>query len=307
MLQQTQVKTVLPRFQVFIARYPSVQAIAAASEEQICEAFAGLGYYHRARNLHRAAYEIVHDLKGCFPTTYAGLRSLPGVGDYTAAAVASIAFKEKAAAVDGNLLRVIARVFKLPGARREKPLVAAVRKLADELVQDQNPGDVNQALMDLGASVCTSTGPSCSNCPLRRFCKAFAIGRPENFPQPGLKVSRKRLPIVFAWVKRGKMVLVEKRPLTGLWPGLWELPSETGVRAKNRLEERLGIKLGPAEVQLRHLLSHREVLASVCKGKKNTTLEGKRELPQRKFTSSPLEMPLSTLARKAIQAMIVEK
>lgn len=307
MLQQTQVKTVLPRFQVFIARYPSVQTIAAASEEQICEAFAGLGYYHRARNLHRAAYKIVHELKGCFPTTYTGLRSLPGVGDYTAAAVASIAFKEKAAAVDGNLLRVIARVFKLPGARREKPLIAAVRKFADELVQDQNPGDVNQALMDLGASVCTSTAPSCSNCPLRRFCKAFANGRPENFPQPGLKVSRKRLPIVFAWVQRGKMVLVEKRPLTGLWPGLWELPSETGVGAKNRLEERLGIKLGHAEVQFRHLLSHREVLASVCKGKKNTTLEGKRELPQRKFTSSPLEMPLSTLARKAIQAMLVEK
>jgi A/G-specific adenine glycosylase len=307
MLQQTQVKTVIPRFEVFIKQYPNVQALAAASEEKICQAFAGLGYYHRARNLHRAAIEIVHNLNGRFPATYDGLRSLPGVGNYTAAAVASIAFKEKVASVDGNILRVLARLFMIPGTRGEKNLVAAVQKKADAIVQDPHPGDLNQSLMDLGASVCTPIDPNCSHCPIKRFCQAFSNGCPESFPQPRSGIKRKRLNIVFAWVTSGKKLLVEKRPLSGLWPGLWELPSETGEDAKACLEKRLGIKLNHADVRLKHILTHREVVLSVCPALYESTPIEVSKVRHQTFTPTPLELPLSTLARKAITAMYIKK
>src|SRR5512140_1417330 len=166
MLQQTQVETVRPRFSAFIRRFPDVETLAGTPEASVCEAWAGLGYYRRARHLHRAARVVVGEHGGKIPTSFADLRRLPGIGDYTAAAIASIAFGERVPAVDGNLVRVLARVFALPGRVGDPALVRAVRAHAQALVDCARPGDVNQALMDVGAMVCRPAAPACASCPL---------------------------------------------------------------------------------------------------------------------------------------------
>ena len=182
MLQQTTVATVIPRFERFVERWPTVEALAAGSDEAILSEWAGLGYYARARNLIACAREVTR--AGGFPTTEAELRQLPGVGAYTAAAIAAIAFGDRAAAVDTNVERVLARLTGLGEAPR-----SAISAILLELMDGQHPGDMIQALMDLGATVCRPRQPRCNSCPLRSDCAAFASGQPETFP-----VKRQRKP-----------------------------------------------------------------------------------------------------------------
>jgi A/G-specific adenine glycosylase len=154
---------------------------------------------------------------------------LPGIGAYTAAAIASIAFAAKAAAVDGNLVRVLSRVFALPGHADEPALVSRVRQQAQLLVDCQHPGDINQALMDIGATLCRPENPACPKCPLRQTCQAFREGTPTAYPGKKTKATRKSLRIAFAWIEHKGALMLEQRALDGLWPGLWELPSASGV------------------------------------------------------------------------------
>jgi A/G-specific adenine glycosylase len=296
MLQQTQVKTVLPRFALFLRRFPDVAALAAAGEKTVCEAWAGLGYYRRARNLHRSAVVIAERLGGRFPSSEAALKRLPGVGDYTAAAIASIAFGARTAAVDGNLVRVLSRTFALPGRADERELLRAVQEKACRLVDCSQPGEVNQALMDVGATLCRPESPSCPACPLGRFCRARATGAPAAYPGKKAKASRKILRIAFAFVERGPALLLEQRPLDGLWAGLWEMPSASGARAKSDLGARLGRPLGAPVARISHELTHRHVVASVYRA-----VVEKR--PGQKWWRAPLSAPLSSLARKAIIAV----
>ena len=295
MLQQTQVQTVIPRFAEFLRRFPTVLALAAAEERTVCEAWAGLGYYRRARNLHKAARVVVSELHGQIPSLEAELRKLPGIGAYTAAAIASIAHAAKAAAVDGNLVRVLARVFALPGRADDPALVAAVRAQAQLLVDCQHPGEINQALMDIGATLCRPENPACVYCPLRQACKASYEGNPAEYPGKKIRATRKSLRIAFAWIEQKGALLLEQRPLGGLWPGLWELPSTSGARAKQLLEQRLGQKLGRPLAQISHVLTHRQVTASIY---------GATAKPQvgQTWWKEPLTAPLSSLARKAILA-----
>jgi A/G-specific adenine glycosylase len=224
MLQQTTVAAVAPYFAVFVARWPTLAALARASLDDVLKAWAGLGYYARARNLHACARKIVALYGGRFPSTVEELQQLPGIGPYTAAAVAAIAFATPVAAVDGNAERVIARLHAvevpLPKAR------AALRRLAQALVPARRPGDFAQALMDLGAAVCTLKTPDCANCPWTNFCAARRLGLAAALPR---RLRRKPVPTrrgVAFWLERTDgAVVLRRRPEKGLLGGMMELPT----------------------------------------------------------------------------------
>jgi A/G-specific adenine glycosylase len=224
MLQQTTVATVGPYFADFMGRWPRVEDLAAADLDAVLHAWQGLGYYARARNMHACARVVAETLNGHFPDDEEELRRLPGVGAYTAAAVAAIAFGRRAAPVDGNVVRVLARLRgvddPLPGARDR------IDPLARELMPEGRPGDFAQALMDLGATVCTPRGARCGICPWNGTCVAFAAGRPEAYPARKPKKQRPvRRGVVF-WVERdGGAILLRRRPARGLLGGMMEFPS----------------------------------------------------------------------------------
>lgn len=230
MLQQTQVGTVRPKFDRFIAAFPDIRRLAAADPQAVLKVWEGLGYYARARNLHRAAIHVVSTLDGRIPTTAAGLRALPGIGAYTAAAIASIAYGEAAPAVDGNVLRVIARLRGLADdiaapATRDRIaalLVAPIRRV--------NPSHFNQALMELGALVCRPRNPRCDVCPLAPACVARRQGRTAELPVKSRATKGPHRVEVAGLVQRAGRVLLGQRPVKGLLGGLWEFPSAV-VRA----------------------------------------------------------------------------
>ncbi len=226
MLQQTQVATVIPYYERFLARFPTVEALAAADLDEVLQLWAGLGYYARARNLHRAAKVVANELGGKFPTTAEGLRELPGVGDYTAGAVASIAFGERAAVVDGNVGRVLARLFEIESDVRTGAGKARVWELARELVPPSRSGDFNQALMELGATVCLpKASAQCLTCPLQTECDAARNGTTTSLPVRTQRVIVKSETHVVAAIESGGKWLFVRRPEDGLWGGLWELPT----------------------------------------------------------------------------------
>ncbi len=220
MLQQTKVAAVIPYFARFLERWPTVEALAAAPRDEVLGAWAGLGYYSRARNLHAAAQRLAAE---SFPATEAGWRAVPGVGPYTAAAIAAIAFDEPTNVVDGNVERVMARLHAV-----ETPLPAAksdLRSLAGVLITSDRPGDWAQALMDLGATVCTPKAPKCAACPWMSTCAAHAGGAPETYPRRAAKAVRpKRYGAVFRIEREGAFWLV-RRPDTGLLGGTAALPT----------------------------------------------------------------------------------
>jgi A/G-specific adenine glycosylase len=224
MLQQTTVKAVLPRYDLFLRRWPDVQALARAELGEVLAAWAGLGYYARARNLHACAREIADRHGGRFPEDEAGLRKLPGIGDYTAAAIAAIAFGARATPVDGNIERVVARLFAvttpLPGAKPE------IRALAEMLPPDARPGDFAQAMMDLGATLCTPRRPACGLCPVRPDCLGYAEGIAEALPYRVEKGERPvRRGATFVAIRADGAVLLRERPPRGLLGGMLETPS----------------------------------------------------------------------------------
>jgi A/G-specific adenine glycosylase len=224
MLQQTTVATVGPYFERFLARWPKVAALAAAKLDEVLHAWQGLGYYARARNLHACAKAILAEHRGRFPDTEAGLRALPGIGAYTAAAIAAIAFERKAAPVDGNIERVVARLYAV-----ETPLPAAkpaLRRLAAGLVPDARAGDFAQAMMDLGATICRPREPLCLACPLSGDCAARAAGIAAALPRREPRAKRPlRHGVVYWLARKDGAVLLRRRAETGLLGGLMEFPS----------------------------------------------------------------------------------
>jgi A/G-specific adenine glycosylase len=233
MLQQTVVKAVIPYFEAFLKRWPTAGALAAAGQDDVMAAWAGLGYYSRARNLHACAKVLA---QSGFPKTEAGLRELPGIGAYTAAAIAAIAFGQPAAAVDGNVERVIARLYSLdepmPGAKPR------IRTLAQALVPQKRPGDYAQAMMDLGATVCTPRQPSCGACPVQGFCSASATGGPQRYPVKAPKAAKPtRHGDAFVIVRgtgRDARILLRRRPEKGLLGGMMEVPCTEWIAADAR-------------------------------------------------------------------------
>jgi A/G-specific adenine glycosylase len=258
MLQQTTVGHATPYFQAFTIRWPTVADLAAAEDGELMAAWAGLGYYARARNLLACARAVARDHGGVFPDTEAGLRALPGVGAYTAAAVAAIAFDRPANVVDGNVERVMARLFAvdtpLPGAKPE------LTRLAAGLVTDDRPGDWAQALMDLGATVCRPRAPLCEACPLAAHCRARALGGPAAWPRRAPKAaSPHRHGAVFVLIRGGEAALT-RRPPKGLLGGMLGLPTTPWRDAAWPRAEVLGLAPGPARWRsvgdVEHVFTH---------------------------------------------------
>jgi len=260
MLQQTTVVTVRPYFDRFVARWPDVAALAAASVDEVLQLWQGLGYYARARNLHACARAVVANHGGVFPRDLAALRVLPGIGDYTSAVIAAIAFDEPVAAIDGNVERVIARIYAVG-----EPLPAAktrLNALARTLVPEQRPGDFAQALMDLGATICTPRRPRCVLCPWRICCAAAASGLAEDLPARSDKPERPQRYGVAFWLTRPDgAVLLRRRPEKGLLGGMIEIPSTPWRAEPWRTAE--AIELAPAAAKwtalpgtIRHGFTH---------------------------------------------------
>ena len=224
MLQQTTVATVGPYFEKFLTRWPKIESLAAADLDEVLHAWAGLGYYARARNLHKCARIVATERDGQFPNTEAELRELPGIGPYTAAAVSAIAFGRKATVVDGNVERVMARLFAVT-----EPLPSSkgrLKKLAEELTPDMRCGDYAQATMDLGATVCLPLKPACGICPWRRACDGHLHGVAAELPKKSPKKERPtRYGIAFWLVASDGSVLLRRRPEAGLLGGMMEIPS----------------------------------------------------------------------------------
>lgn len=235
LLQQTTVKGAAPYFQKFIARWPHVNALATASLEEVMGAFAGLGYYSRARNLHACARKISAQ-GGLFPQEEQSLRELPGIGAYTAAAIAAIAFEKPCLPIDGNIARILSRLagFVTPVALNRPALEA----LAQTLVPPQRRGDFAQALMDIGATLCRPRAPDCPSCPLQDRCHAYATGQPEAFPQKPVKTQRpQKIGAVFFAYRADGTFLARRRPLRGLLGGTMELPSGHWIEKKPNLSD----------------------------------------------------------------------
>ena len=251
MLQQTTVAAVLPRFERFLARWPTIEALAAARDEDVLSEWAGLGYYARARNLIACAREVAR--RGAFPTGASELRQLPGIGDYTAAAIAAIAFGEHVSPVDTNIRRVIARLHALRQPRREE-----IEALALALAPDGRAGDVAQALMDVGQGICRAKRPRCGECPLRTRCAAFASGEPEGFPEvPPKRVRPVKHGAAF-WIERDGHVWLVRRPSKGLLGGMAALPGSDWNDAPHRHPQRLG--------SIRHVFTHFALDLDIVRG-----------------------------------------
>ena len=235
MLQQTTVAAVTPRFLAWTARWPDFASLAAADDVDVMAAWAGLGYYARARNLVKAAKAVVAEHGGMFPRTEAELRALPGLGAYTAAAVAAIAFGERAVVVDANVERVVARVFAiqtpLPAAR------PAIRVAADSITPDDRAGDFAQAMMDLGSGICTTRSPKCLLCPIREFCEGFTQGAPERLPVKAKKAAKPQRYGTIFWLERDGQVLLVRRPDKGLLGGMRAFPTGPWGEAASGFED----------------------------------------------------------------------
>jgi len=265
MLQQTRAQAVIPYWRRFIARWPTLDALAAASEDEVLAAWAGLGYYARGRNL-LAAARAARDGYGGLPASLEALRALPGFGPYTAGAVASIAFGIRVAAVDGNAARVLSRLFLVEGRPEEPAVGERLRALAGELVPGVRPGDWNQVLMELGATLC-GRSPACAACPVAALCMAHRAGREREVPRPRRRAPPRQLLVACALLERGGRWLWARRGRDGLLGGLWELPSAEvpeGAGAAAALGQRLralGVRarVGARLAVVDRLLTHRRL------------------------------------------------
>ncbi len=305
MLQQTTVKAAIPYFEKFTARWPTVAALAEAPEDDILGAWAGLGYYARARNLMACARAIVREHGGRFPEGEAGLRALPGVGPYTAAAIAAIAFGRRASPVDGNIERVVARLFAvespLPGAKAE------LRRLAATLAPEARAGDFAQAMMDLGATICAPRRPSCLACPLTDLCAARARNLADRLPARAPRPARPiRYGVAFLAPRSDGALLVRRRPPAGLLARMLEIPSSEWRDAESSLEEALSAAPFPADWRLLagrvvHTFTHFRLEIRVCRADlpfktAPSDIEGCFWLPRDSFETAALPSVMRKIA-----------
>jgi A/G-specific adenine glycosylase len=305
MLQQTTVKAVAPYYEAFLARFPDVHALAEAAEEDVLASWSGLGYYHRARNLHRGARHVVDKHGGVFPRTVEAALAVPGVGLYTASAVLSIAFGTALPVVDGNVRRVLARLYLLRGPQwlRDGPYY----NLAEELLERQTPGDWNQAVMELGATVCTPRTPACPACPLREPCRAREEGRPEELPEGRRRRAPVDVTVAAVVVERRGRVLLVRRSEGRLMGRFWEVP-QTSLESRgladlvDEVRARHGLDVEPGELvaRARHAITFRRIRVEAYRGRLRR--EPPRD-PERFVWAGPDELaslPMSSLTRKVI-------
>lgn len=305
MLQQTQVKTVLGYYERWMARFPNVTALARAADDDVLHAWQGLGYYSRARRLLAGARAVQERHAGQLPRNVEALLALPGIGPYSAGAIASIAFGLREPLVDGNVVRVLCRLFALEGDPAKAPLKNEIWRLARELVPADRPSEFNQSLMELGATICTPTSPRCPECPVAKQCQALALGKERELPQLAKRAPPTEVRTAAAYVRRGDSVLLRQMPSDApRWAGLWVLPfAELGEREKAdagalRALSELGIK-GEARAVLRearHTITRFRITLSIVECA--LTMKGRTKL----FSRSEVEQ----LALPSIHARLLK-
>jgi A/G-specific adenine glycosylase len=289
MLQQTRVAAVIPYYERFLARFPDVSVLAAAPEQELLAAWAGLGYYSRARNLQRAARQIVE--LGEFPPDYASLRGLPGVGDYTASAIASIAFDLPHAVLDGNVLRVLSRFTGERGNVDSLAVRNRLRTVSEELLHPTRTGEFNQAMMELGATVCLPKQPRCPECPLSQNCVARELGIQNELPVKSIRPSAKRVEKELLVVeKAGKILAWQRTPENPRLAGFWELPEPAQLAGARR-----GVRIGG----FRHTIVNTNYVCNVFRASISPIPTGFHWLLKSKIG----EIPLSTTAKKALACL----
>ena len=326
MLQQTRVAAVIPYYERFLARFPDVQALANAPEDEVLRLWSGLGYYTRARNLQRAAQEILAKHGGVFPRTYAEVQALSGIGDYTAAAVLSIAYGAKHAVLDGNVARVLARIFAIKGDLRESGGWRKLQKCAEDLLDSKSPGDWNQAVMELGATLCTPRGPQCLVCPIAQFCRARKLGIADSLPAPRRKPATVvvRLAAAVFVDAQGQTLLLKPRhnpskikthdDVTTLVSQMWhfpilavrENPAEelSSMLKKFPAKPLLGRNLGLEKVRdVRHTVTYRKIVVSTYRVRVAKLPRGAKICPLEDLASASL-LAISNLTRKIARAAL---
>ncbi len=255
MLQQTQVKTVIPYFNRFVARFPDIETLALATEDEVMALWAGLGYYSRARHLHRAAQQIHTQFNNQFPQEITLLCQLPGIGPSTAAAIASLAFGKATAILDGNVKRVLCRYFGIDGYIEEKETQKKLWKIAQDCMPQERCAEYTQAIMDMGALCCTRQKPLCHDCPLNTHCVAYKTQKIQHYPhkKPKAKIPDKHQHVLLFYTQ-DKQIYLEKRPAPGIWGSLWCLPCldiETNLKAHvNHIAKPISL------LNLKHTLTH---------------------------------------------------
>lgn len=315
MAQQTRLETVLPYFERFTARFPDIAALAAASEDDVLALWSGLGYYSRARHLRRAAQILVDDYAGELPRDSATLQSLPGIGRYTAGAILSIAFRQPAPILDGNVSRVLARLFALETDIRSAETRNVLWRLAAELVPEREPNLFNEGLMELGALICTPTRPACGSCPWRRHCLARARGQTAVLPRRGKAAPVRAVGLLVAAIfnRRGRVLLLRNES-KGLFGGLWALPQITANRRdsirvdKQELNGLCRELLGESPAKwdhagrTEHQLSHRRLIATVYRGRLDR-MEPTLARPHRWIDplKPPADLALAAFTRKLLR------
>jgi len=311
MLQQTRVSAVIPYYQRFLRRFPTLDALASASVDEVLAVWSGLGYYGRARRLQEAARIIVRKHGGKFPTAPDAVRELPGVGRYTAGAVLSIAFGQPEPVVDGNVSRVLSRLHGLEGDLRSAKLTRRLWAEAAEFLDPRHPGDFNQALMELGATICVPVRPECPRCPVKLGCVAYASGRQDELPTAQPRAASERVRAAAVVLRRGGRVLLIQRRDKGLLQGLWEFPWVEGADALPaslpdalRRRHRLDVELEESLGEVRHGILHRRIHVVVHSGRllqapSRTAPRG----PWRWVAAHESNVPLAASARKILQLL----
>ena len=259
MLQQTQVSAVIPYYQRFMARFSDIASLAMADEDAVLKHWSGLGYYSRARNLHRAAQEVMQTHGGQFPQDFKAIQALPGIGRSTAAAIAVFAFGQRQPILDGNVKRVFARCFGIEGWAGQSAVEKRLWSLAETLLPESNIESYTQGLMDLGATLCTRSKPDCAGCPLRAGCIARRDNRTMQLPAAKPRKAIPQKQTVMLLLLNGNEVMLEKRPPTGIWGGLWSLPEiMPGEDAQQAAQQRFGLKteIMPPLPDTTHVFTH---------------------------------------------------
>ncbi|HRI67339.1 MAG TPA: A/G-specific adenine glycosylase [Polyangium sp.] len=310
MLQQTRVETVIPYYERFLTRFPNVRDLAHADIDDVLALWSGLGYYRRARELHRCAKEVVNKHGGVFPAEVADLRALRGIGPYTAGAISSIAFDKSVPLVDGNVARVLARLFAIELDMKSTAGMREAWATAESIVPKDEPGKFNQALMELGATICIPRDPACLVCPVREPCRARATGRERELPIMSAKKASPKVPMVAVVVEQDGKVLFGRRKEGGLFGGLWEPPMVAADSVSQARGALSGAGIAP-EIRLSevgrvgHVLTHRELEVIVCRGHgvPLAIIEKPTTDPYEKlawFSRNPTGIGISTLAKKIL-------